>query len=279
MKKPCRLDAGSTQQLKSLHHASQPRAGADISNASNNPPDVCLGRTFLQLGSKEYYRGNYNIIQNFAHFAKSYNDLQYHFVVFYYIIHFEMSISKSYATFVQNYKIIHLFCTSAVYHSCSCFGACHRYLPQPTALPPDNASEEIIPPNIGSLGCDALMTASNFNVSLTRKQVETQAEWERCQHLVTKLCNKLARIINVKATPDHPQRLIIPIVSPPGLIGHFFVACFDFSVHHPDFFVDISFYNSLERAQKRIKQASTCALMVKKLNFFQQIYIAWTVFE
>jgi hypothetical protein len=45
MKKPCRLD-GSTQQLKSLHHASQPRAGADISNASNNPPDVCLGRTF-----------------------------------------------------------------------------------------------------------------------------------------------------------------------------------------------------------------------------------------
>jgi hypothetical protein len=38
MKKPCLLD-GSTQQLKSLHHASQPRAGADISNASNNPPE------------------------------------------------------------------------------------------------------------------------------------------------------------------------------------------------------------------------------------------------
>ncbi len=38
---------GSTQQLKSLHQASQPQAGAGISNASNNPPDVCLGRTFL----------------------------------------------------------------------------------------------------------------------------------------------------------------------------------------------------------------------------------------
>jgi hypothetical protein len=50
MKKPCRLD-GSTQQLKSLHHASQPRAGADISNASNNPPDVCLGRTFQHVRS------------------------------------------------------------------------------------------------------------------------------------------------------------------------------------------------------------------------------------
>jgi predicted homoserine dehydrogenase-like protein len=53
-------------------------------------------------------RGNYNIIQNFAHFAKSCNDLQYHFVVSYYIIHIEMSISKSYATFVRNYNIIHM---------------------------------------------------------------------------------------------------------------------------------------------------------------------------
>ncbi len=107
---------------------------------------------------------------------------------------------------------------------------------------------------IGSLGCDAWMTASNFSASLSRKQVETQAEWKHRQHLVTKIRNKLACIVNVKATPNHPQRLIIPMVSPPGLIGHFFVACFDFSVHHPDFFVDISFYDSLKRAQKRIKQ-------------------------
>jgi Ulp1 family protease len=63
------------------------------------------------------------------------------------------------------------------------------------------------------------------------------------------------------------------MVSPPGLVGHFFVACFDFSVHHPDFFVDISFYDSLERAQKRIKQASTCASMVKKVNLFFNKYI------
>ena len=34
MKKPCRLD-GSAQLLKTLHHASQPRAGAHVSMASN----------------------------------------------------------------------------------------------------------------------------------------------------------------------------------------------------------------------------------------------------
>jgi hypothetical protein len=141
---------------------------------------------------------------------------------------------------------------------------------QHMALPQDNASEEIIPLMIGSLGCDPWMTASNYNASLTCKGVETQAEWKRHQHLVTKLCNKLACIIDIKATPNHPQRLIIPMVSsPPGLIGHFFVACFDFSVHHPNFLVDIvAFYDSLERVQKRIKQASTCASMVKKVNMF-----------
>jgi hypothetical protein len=50
------------------------------------------------------------------------------------------------------------------------------------------------------------------------------------------------------------------MVSPPDLIGHFFVACFDVSVHHPNFFVEISFYDSLERAKKRIiHEASTAA--------------------
>ena len=108
---------------------------------------------------------------------------------------------------------------------------------------------------------------------LANKQVQSQVEWKNCQRLVTKLRSKLVGIIDVKATPDHPQRLVIPMVSPPGLIGHFFVACFDFSVHHPDFFVNISFYDSLQRAQKRIKQASTCASMVKKVKFFFNKYI------
>ncbi len=41
-----------------------------------------------------------------------------------------MTISKSYAIFVQNYNIIHMFGTSTLYHSCSCFGARHLHLPQ-----------------------------------------------------------------------------------------------------------------------------------------------------
>jgi len=144
---------------------------------------------------------------------------------------------------------------------------------QSTALPQDNASGEIIPPMIGSLGCVVWMTSANCNASWTREQVQSQVEWKNRQRLVAKLRSKLVGIIDVKATPDHPQRLVIPMVSPPGLIGHFFVACFDFSVHHPDFFVNISFYDSLKRAQKRIKQASTCALMVKKVNLFFNKYI------
>jgi hypothetical protein len=128
---------------------------------------------------------------------------------------------------------------------------------QHTALPQDNASEEIIPPMIGSLGCDTWMTASNYNASLTRKEVEI------------KQSGSAVNILSLSFAISSPVSLISPL----GLIGYFFVACFDFSVHHPDFFVDISFYDSLERAQKRIKQASTCASMVKKVNLFFNKYI------
>ena len=83
----------------------------------------------------------------------------------------------------------------------------------------------------------------------------------------------LAPIIDVKATRDLPHRLIIPIESPPHLPGHFFVACFDCSVQHPNSFVDNSIYDSLDRAKKRIHQASTAAEMVKKVNLFFNKYI------
>jgi hypothetical protein len=63
------------------------------------------------------------------------------------------------------------------------------------------------------------------------------------------------------------------MVSPPDLIGHFFVACFDFSVHHPNFFVEISFYNSLKRARKRIHEASAAAAIVEKVNLVFNKYI------
>ena len=41
-----------------------------------------------------------------------------------------MSIHKLYANFAQNYNIIQMFCNSALYHSCSHFGASHLHLPQ-----------------------------------------------------------------------------------------------------------------------------------------------------
>ena len=52
---------------------------------------------------------------------------------------------------------------------------------QSTALPQDNASEEIIPPMIGSLGCVAWMTSANCNASWTREQVQSQVEWKNRQ--------------------------------------------------------------------------------------------------
>ena len=74
--------------------------------------------------------GNYNIISIFAHFSKSCNAFQYHIVCFYHIIHFKMSVTKSLATFVQYYNIIHVVCTSALYHAFDNFCSCHLCLPQ-----------------------------------------------------------------------------------------------------------------------------------------------------
>ena len=135
-------------------------------------------------------------------------------------------------------------------------------------MPQNDASEETVPPPamIGSLGCEAWILPSNFTASLTRKQVATQSEWKQRQHAITMLRNKRARILDVNVSPDLPQRLTIPMVSTPDLIGHFFVACFDISLHHPNFFVEISFFDSLERAKKRIHEASTAAAIMKKVN-------------
>ncbi len=47
------------------------------------------------------------------------------------------------------------------------------------------------------------------------------------------------------------------------------MACFDFSVRDPNFFVEISFYDSLERgAQKRIQGSSALNVIVRMVNLF-----------
>ena len=119
-----------------------------------------------------------------------------------------------------------------------------------TALPP-NSSEEAFPPMIGSLGCEGYISSCNCTAaSLKRDQVRMTAEWKEAnQRQVLLLCRRLAGIINPKPPIDLPQRLIIPIINPPDMLGQFFVACFEFDVWNPKFFVAIRFYDSLERAK------------------------------
>ena len=139
---------------------------------------------------------------------------------------------------------------------------------QCTVLPP-NSSEEAFPPMIGSLGCEGYISSCNYTASLKRDQVRTTAEWKAHQCQVSLLRRRLVvGIINPKPPIGLPQRLIIPFMNPPDMLGHFFVACFEFDVRNPKFLVAIAFYDSLERAKRRIHQSSTEASIVKEVNYF-----------
>jgi hypothetical protein len=108
-----------------------------------------------------------------------------------------------------------------------------------------------------------IVTASMMN--------KNQSELKESRIKVETIRNAVSQVIDVKATPALPQRLIIPMVCP----GHFFVACFDFCVHDPNFFLDKSFYDSLVHAQERIKENSAAGKAVTTVNsFFQQIHSA-----
>ena len=98
---------------------------------------------------------------------------------------------------------------------------------------------------------------------------KNQSKLKESGFQVANIRSAVSQVINVKATPALPQRLIIPMVSP----GHFFVACFDFCVLHPDFFLNISFYDSLVHKQERIKEISTDAKTVKTVNLFFNKFI------
>ncbi len=108
----------------------------------------------------------------------------------------------------------------------------------------------------------------NLTASIKKEEARTKNNWKANQgHICNKACTKFKNILkhnvrdgnfkNILKTNikdgNFPQRLIIPIVrGPPDSPGHFFVACFDFSVDGPEFFVNVCFKDSLERAQKRI---------------------------
>ena len=90
----------------------------------------------------------------------------------------------------------------------------------------------------------------NLTASIKRDETKTSLDWKMYQDHIRKVCAKFKNFLNHNIQDgDVPQGLIIPVVSPPHQIGHFFVACcFDFSVNGPEFFVNVCFYNSLERS-------------------------------
>ena len=126
----------------------------------------------------------------------------------------------------------------------------------------------------GSLGAEAFISSMNLTASIKKIQARTKNDWKVYQGHICKASTKFKNFLkhNVKdgnfkkilntniKNGDVPQRLIIPIVrGPPDIPGHFFVACFDFSVDDPKFFVIVCFYDSLERARKRILHRSSTA--------------------
>ena len=139
---------------------------------------------------------------------------------------------------------------------------------QCTALPPD-VSKEPVPPMIASLGAMPFISSSNVTASLKRQEVELDEVWNGHQNTIFNLRRVLAPLLNPKPPLDLPQRLIVPVVEG----AHFFVGCFDFSVRDPDFFVDISFYDSLQRSRKRLPKSSTPLDIVRQVNHFFNTYL------
>ena len=129
------------------------------------------------------------------------------------------------------------------------------------------------PPMIASLGSLHFMASKNETASLTNDQFKAQfgnmLDWNTHRAKMTKFRRKICGFLDTSATMSRPQRLILPVIKH----DHFFVACFGFSVHNPNFFVAISFYDSLSRGRKRIKQQDTAAGIVKVVNTFFNTFV------
>ena len=163
------------------------------------------------------------------------------------------------------------------------------YIINLTTLLPDSTlshTVQAVEPLLGSLGAEAFISSMNLTASIKREQARTKNDWKAYQNHIRKIRTKFKNVLKYHVKDgdfknildenieDVPQRLIIPIVrGPPDSPGHFFVACFDFSVNDPKFFVNVCFYDSMERARTRIHRSSTAAEIVEKVNFFFKFYI------
>jgi hypothetical protein len=100
----------------------------------------------------------------------------------------------------------------------------------------------------------------NLTASLQRHQVKRAVVWNKVQEKIKQLREKLKFVKQQSpATTGGTYCLIVPIVNPPDQVIHFFVGCFDFSMHARNFFTNASFYDSLERNSRRILRGSTAA--------------------
>jgi Ulp1 protease family, C-terminal catalytic domain len=150
------------------------------------------------------------------------------------------------------------------------------YIIQHTVSVPDSSSAESPdpPPMLGSLGAETFISSMNLTASIKREDTKTSLDWNMYQDHIRKIRAKFKNFLNHNIQEgDVPQRLIMPVVIPPHQIGHFFVACFDFLVNAPKFFVNVCFYDSVERSQKRIHRASNAADVVRIVNSFFNSYI------
>ena len=89
----------------------------------------------------------------------------------------------------------------------------------------------------GSLGAEAFISSMSLTASIQKEQARTKDDWKAYQGHIRKARTKFKNILKTNIKDGNvPQQLIIPIVRrPPDSPGHFFVACFDFSVDDPEF--------------------------------------------
>ncbi|KAI2510368.1 hypothetical protein MHU86_4092 [Fragilaria crotonensis] len=129
-------------------------------------------------------------------------------------------------------------------------------------------------PLLGSLGAETYISSMNLTASLKRAQVKKIKVWKSNQESIKQLREKLKFVMEQPAsTNGKSYRLIVPLVNPPGEVGHFFVGCFDFSMHCSSFFTHVSFYDSLERNARRVVRGSTAAKLVQKVNTFVNNFV------
>ena len=107
------------------------------------------------------------------------------------------------------------------------------------------------------------------------QQVKTTVEWKKHQESIKKLQHKFKFVMQQPtSTIGKSYCLIVPIVNPPEQLGHFFVGCFDFSMHCLNLFTHDLFYDSLERNARRILCGSTAPkLMQKVITFFNHFVL------